>query len=244
MGYIYGILTNMAAPDPEYFHRLYQQFEAPVTASDCGQKCAPHNSRGVPFCCDTHHALPAVYDVEWTYLQDSTDLWHLWEPKDPSLSTKIQAELPYGMKLVACLGHQYCQRGYRAITCRAFPFFPYLDRKGVFLGLATYWEYEDRCWVVSNLDRVTPEYRQQFILAFESLFTAFPDEQETFRQYSIRMRRAFGQRKRAITLLHRNGGDYKITPHNGRMRRVIPGNLSQFDPYKIIAQLPFTDEIE
>jgi len=234
----------MSDPGPDFFHQLYQKFESPITALDCGDKCAPHNARGVPFCCDLQHALPTVYDSEWVYLEKNTDLWHPWQPNDPQLLADIQAELPTGMKLVACLGHYFCQRGYRAITCRAFPFFPYLDRHGKLLGMATYWEYEDRCWVISNLNQVTPLYREQFIDAFESLFEAIPEERETFRQYSIRMRRSFGQRRRAITLLHHNGGYYKVTPRNGRLRRVAPATLAQHGPYKIAARLPFAEELE
>lgn len=207
-------------------------------------KCAPHNSRGVPFCCDLDHAIPTAYDAEWDYLHKNTDLWHLWEPDDPNLKLQLHAELPAGMQMIACQGHHFCQRSFRAITCRAFPFFPYLDRQGKFLGLAHYWEYEDRCWVISNLDQVTDTYREEFIAAFESLFREFPDEQENFRQYSIRMRRSFGRRKRTIPLLHRNGGTYKVTPRNGRMRRVNPEKLPRFGPYQVAATLRFSDETE
>jgi hypothetical protein len=234
----------MSALNPEDFRLLYQQFASPITALDCGEKCAPYNSQGVPFCCDIGHAVPAAYDPEWTYLQSNSALWRLWEPEDPALKLELQGELPPGMQMIACLGHNFCQRDFRSITCRAFPFFPYLDRAGNFLGLVAYWEYEDRCWVISNLDRVTEAYRQEFVNAFESLLRAFPGEREVFRQHSIRMRRSFGRKKRAITLLHRNGGIYKVTPRNGRLRRVNPDHLSRYGPYQIAAQLRFQDERE
>lgn len=207
-------------------------------------KCAPYNSRGVPFCCDLGHAIPTAYDPEWDYLNQNTDLWHLWEPDDPQLKLELHAELPAGMQMIACQGHQYCQRNFRSITCRAFPFFPYLDRQGNFLGLAPYWEYADRCWVMSNLDQVTEVYRGEFVAAFELLFQVLPEERENYRQHSIRMRRYFGRGKRAIPLLHRNGGIYKVTPRNGRMRRVDPLKLPKYGPYRIAARLSFPDEIE
>jgi len=70
---------------------LYAGFNAPTTGFDCGQRCAPYNPRGVPFCCDICCAVPVVYQEEWEYLRPRTALWHPWrgdecgcEPEDPS----------------------------------------------------------------------------------------------------------------------------------------------------------------
>ena len=79
-----------------------------------------------------------------------------------------------------------------SITCRAFPFFPYITRDDWFIGMTYYWQYEYGCWVISNLQVVTPEYREQFIAAFEELFERMPQERESYRQYSTTMRRVFG----------------------------------------------------
>jgi uncharacterized protein with von Willebrand factor type A (vWA) domain len=89
---------------------------------------------------------------------------------------------------------------------------------------------------------VTAEYIAQFIAAFEELFATYPDEVENFRQQSIRMRRVFGRRRRAIPLLHRNGHAYKVTPRNGRLRRVEPSTFPLYGPYLVAAQLPFPGE--
>lgn len=221
------------------FSELYDRFEAPITALDCGERCAPYNERGVPFCCDTHHAIPSAFLAEWEYLQANTDLWHTYQAPNPAESARLAAQVPDGQVLIECLGHKLCQRGFRSITCRAFPFFPYVSRDGEFIGLSYYWEYEDRCWVTSHLEVVTPLYLAQFVAAFEALFTGYPQEREGFRQESIRMRRVFGQRQRAIPLLHRNGKCYKITPHNGRMRRVEPQAFGLHGVYKIVEKLPF-----
>ena len=61
---------------------LYDGFRTPIASVDCGQQCAPYND-GVPFCCDTCHAVPTAYLDEWAYLQDNTELWYLWEAEDP-----------------------------------------------------------------------------------------------------------------------------------------------------------------
>ncbi len=224
------------------FSRLYARFQPPITTLDCGKKCAPYNEHGVPFCCDTHHTVPTAYLEEWQYLQANTDLWHLWQAKDPGETARLQAQTPTGQVLIACLGASLCQRGYRALTCRAFPFFPYITKGGEFVGLSYYWDYQERCWVISNLDRVTPEYRSDFIAAFDEVFEHMPQEKENFHYHSAVMRRIFGRRGRAVPLLHRNGHTYKISPGTGRMRRVPLESLPKFGPYQIADLLPFPGE--
>jgi hypothetical protein len=225
------------------FKSLYDQFQAPINPLNCGDKCAPYNEYGVPFCCDTRHAIPTAYQIEWTYLQNNTDLWHPWRADDPAENRRLEAETPPGQVRIECLGHTLCQRDYRSLTCRAFPFFPYLTSEGAFIGLSYYWEYEDQCWVLSNLQEVSRTYRAEFLAAYETLLVRYPEEQHNFQNYSAEMRRVFQKHRRAIPLLHRNGGTYKITPHNERTRRVPPESLSKFGPYKVAAILPFPDEI-
>ncbi len=139
----------------EEFAGLYARFQAPLAALDCGQRCAPYNEGGAPFCCDTRHAVPAAYLAEWSYLQANTDLWHLWEGRTLGETEQLEALAPEGQVLIACLGYQLCQRDFRSLTCRAFPFFPYLTRQGQFIGLSVYWEYEECCWVINNLQVVS-----------------------------------------------------------------------------------------
>ena len=178
-------------PDPQPdFARLYMAFEAPVAAFDCGEKCAPYNPGGLPFCCDARHAVPTLYREEWAYLQQvAPDFWRLWEGATPDETRALQADTPKGQVLAVCAGPQYCatHRAYRSLTCRAFPFFPYLTREGEFLGLSYYWQYEDRCWLLSNLHVVTETYRRLFVQAFEQVFAWYPHERENFRRYSIIM---------------------------------------------------------
>jgi hypothetical protein len=149
----------------EEFAEIYARFQAPLAALDCGQRCAPYNEGGAPFCCDTHHAVPAAYQAEWKYLQSNTDLWHLWAGRTPAETEQIEALAPEGQVLIACKGYQLCQRGFRSLTCRAFPFFPYITRQGQFIGLSVYWEYEERCWVINNMQVVSKLFRQEFVQA-------------------------------------------------------------------------------
>lgn len=218
---------------------LYAGFNLPVTRQDCGQMCIRHNPAGKPFCCDICHAVPAAYTAEWELLQPRTNLWHPWQADectrevDPVGNEKrLRASTPTYMYLLACSGHQNCQREYRLISCRAFPFFPYITQDHRFLGLAYDWEFENTCWVISNLHLVTPEFRGQFLLTWDALLSLFQDEWDAYALRSEEMRRHFGAAKRRIPILHRNGAFHLLSPASGRIRRVDPSSLSRFGPYR------------
>lgn len=233
---------RMSGEFQSVIEKIYRGFEAPIAVFDCGKKCAPYNERGVPFCCDTQHAVPAVYADEWSYLQASTDLWHLWQPSDSQEYDQVRRETPDHMTLVACKGHRLCQRGFRSVTCRAFPFFPYLTSKKEFIGLTYYWEYETACWVISNLEQVSDTYCQEFVATFDRIFAMMPDERQSYGRQSLRMRRIFARQGRSIPLLHRDGGFFKLSARSGRMRQVDPKILPKHGPYEIARQLPFPGE--
>jgi hypothetical protein len=225
------------------FARLYASFDAPITSLDCGTKCAPYNEYGVPFCCDTGHAIPTAYQVEWDYLRANTDLWHDWEADDAFETAALRAETPEGQFLIECLGYRYCQRNFRSITCRAFPFFPYITRECEFIGLTYYWQYEDRCWVINHLGAVSLEYVRKFVRAYDWIFENIPGELGNFRYHSIIMRRVFGRQKRIIPVLHRDGGVHSATPKGGYLTPVEPETLPKYGPYEIAALMPFPDEV-
>ena len=228
--------------NPSDFAEFYAKFDVPIAGVDCGAKCAPYNEFGVPFCCDTDHAIPTAYFPEWYFLQANTDLWRPWQGEDSDETKRLSSELPKGQILIECLGHKLCQRSFRSVTCRAFPFFPYISKGNEFLGLSYYWEYEDRCWVISHLDTVTPNYINAFVNTYDTLFEVNPEEFGNFRSHSIIMRRIFGRNKRKVPLLHRDGNVYLITPKNGQIIRVDWADLPKFGPYEIADKLPFPDE--
>jgi hypothetical protein len=216
---------------------LYDEFDTPVAGLDCGKKCAPHNPSGKPFCCDICHAVPAAYQEEWDYLQKNTDLWHEWrgdecQPGGENEREALAAETPEGMLLLACLGPDKCQRPYRALSCRQFPFFPYITADDRFLGLAYEWEFENTCWVVSNLGTVTESYRQQFVQTHDRLFSFSQQAFESYQFHSERLRERFIGLRRRIPLLHRNGGLYLISPRSEKMARVSAERLPSFGPYR------------
>ena len=216
---------------------LYDSFDASIAALDCGQKCAPHNPSGKPFCCDICQAVPAAYQQEWEYLQSNTDLWHFWRGdecrenlEDPAL---LQSETPDSMLLLACQGPSACQRPYRALSCRQFPFYPYITSSFRFIGLAYDAEFEQNCWVISHLEVVSQTYRQEFMRAYDRLFEQWPEEFNSYLLLSQELRDYYAAQKHRLLLLHRNGTFYKISPSSERMERVMPEQLPRFGPYRV-----------
>ncbi len=225
------------------FLTLYTRFQSPVTTSDCGDRCAPYNEMGVPFCCDLRHTVPAAYRAEWNLLRTSSNMWRRWKGRNRDETIRLRSETPDEQVLISCLGHKGCQRQFRSIVCRAFPFYPYITNQGKFIGLTYYWEYEDRCWVINHLEAVTVKFVSEFIATFDDIFTHIPQEKENFRYHSSKMRRSFGAQHRAIPLFHRDGHFCLVTPNNGQARQASTRNLPRFGPYKIAEEMPFPDEI-
>lgn len=230
------VLKSTSDLQPADIRALYDGFHSPIAGLDCGRKCAPHNPSGKPFCCDICHAVPAAYQSEWSYLQPNTDLWHKWRGDECAETTsedtaELRADTPQGMLLLACLGPAQCQRDFRALSCRQFPFFPYVTSAYRFIGLAYDWQFETQCWVISNLAEVSQKYREKFIRTHDSLFALF---QEVFDQYAFHsegMRAEFARRKKRFALLHRNGGYYLVSPKSEKLERVEASRLPRFGVY-------------
>jgi hypothetical protein len=169
------------------------------------------------------------------YLQENTNLWHPYlgnECADPGENLLGAESPPAHMRLLECQGPDLCQRPFRSLSCRQFPFFPYVTSTGNFIGLAYDWEFENVCWVISHLHRVTPAYRAEFVRTYDELFDGWGADYKSYYLRSEEMRDIFTQRKRRIPLLHRNGRDYLISPVSERLRRVDSSRLPQFGFYK------------
>jgi hypothetical protein len=213
----------MTHPGPALYQRIYDGFQAPVSRFDCGRKCAPHNG-GEPVCCSTAHAIPVVDRGEWELLESRTRLWHLYEPRGAD-GREAVADLHPDCRAIECKGARSCERDNRALSCRTFPFFPYITRAGDFVGLAYYWTFEDRCWVISNLAVVDPGFVREFVAAHDLLFHHDPEELEALREHSAIMRRVFTRWRRIIPLIGRDGGTYAVEPVTHAIR---PASLDEF----------------
>jgi hypothetical protein len=146
--------------------------------------------------------------------------------------SELVAETPSQMRLLACKGPQHCQREFRAISCRQFPFFPYITSDLRFIGLAYEWEFETTCWVISNLGHVSSLYRDQFVHFYDDLFRRCHSELEGYAIKSEEMRDEYAARRRRILILHRNGGFYLLSPASERKRKIPVGDLPRFGLYR------------
>ncbi len=226
--------SDLSAAD---IRQLYDGFDSSIAALDCGKKCAPHNPSGKPFCCDICHAVPAAYKSEWKYLKENTGLWHPWRGDECGTTSseeraRLMRDIPKNMILLACLGPSQCEREFRALSCRQFPFFPYVSSDYRFLGLAYEWEFESKCWVISNLSRVAQKYRTEFVSTYDRLFALFQDEFENYAYHSEKLRAEFTRRKRRFPLLHRNGEAYLVSPASERLHRTEVDRLPKFPTYQ------------
>jgi hypothetical protein len=223
-------------PFPLDIRKLYDHFDAPVTEVDCGEMCRHHNPSGKPFCCDICHAVPAAYLQEWDYLKGQTHLWHEW--RGDECDSKIEdhqqlsADMPEYMCLLACLGPDHCQRDFRSMSCRQFPFFPYITADDRFIGMTYYWDFEPYCWVISNLGAVTDQFRREFFTTYDALLNEWEEEYDSYYYLSEDMRTAFARHRWRIPILHRNGGCYLLSPGNERLTRVEPRQFRQFGFYQ------------
>lgn len=212
------------------FGQIYDLFQASISRFDCGRKCAPLNG-GEPVCCSTQHAVPVVQKVEWELLKSRTDMWTRFKPYDRA-TRQIVKEIGSDCAAVECRGARHCERDNRSLACRAFPFFPYIDQEGKFIGLAYYWDFEDRCWVISNIKVVEAEFIKDFVKAFELLFARDPEEYDNFKSYSGTMRRVFSRRGKPIVLIGREGGFFEVRPYGKGIRPTTADKLPKFGPYK------------
>ena len=172
-----------------------------------------------------------VQKIEWEHLKSRTDMWRRFKPYDAA-TRKIVKELGPSCCAAECRGARHCERDNRSLACRAFPFFPYIDRQGKFIGLAYYWDFEDRCWVISNMAVVERAFLADFVAAFELLFERDEEEYDSFKEHSVSMRRVFSRRRQPIVFIGREGGYFKELPHGRGIRPCEAKDLPKFGPYR------------
>lgn len=214
---------------------MYKSFAAPICEIDCGEQCRQFNPSGKPFCCDICVAVPVALKEEWTYLKSNTQLWHKVRgdecSSDPIDLEKMLAETPKYMHLMACKGPAYCERDFRTLSCRQFPFSPYITADDRLIGLTINWDFEEVCWVLSNLDKVSPEYRKEFLNIYDELLFEYPKEYDSYYFLSEDMRAHFTKIGRQIPILHRDGAYCLLDPQTDEITAVDPTSLPKFGPY-------------
>jgi hypothetical protein len=211
------------------FAALYRGFNAPISRFDCGRKCAPLNG-GEPVCCSTKNAVPVVHKVEFDLLKSRTDMWSKFKPYDYA-TREIVAELTSDCTAIHCKGARFCERDNRTIACRGFPFFPYITRERKFIGLGTYWVFEDRCWVMSNLQIVDRQFVDEFVATYEALFVKDHSEFTTYVDFSASARRVFSRWKRELAIIGRKGELLIVEPSTGEVRRGSARDYPKVAPF-------------
>ncbi len=221
----------MANMRPKDFAHLYKTFNASISErTDCGQHCAPLNG-GTPVCCSTQNAIPIISKTEWKHLKATTDAWERFKPYDAN-SREIVDELHDTCMAVSCTIAPACQRNARTIACRSFPFFPYMTRQGEMAGIAYYWIFEDRCWVLSNLDIVEAAFVGELMDAYTYLFERDAQERQVFMDQSATARRVFSRWNRPLPVFDREGQLWKVPPKSGgTLKRARLSEFKAHGPY-------------
>ena len=214
---------------PDTFRKVFEFFNASVMHADCGEQCAPLNG-GTPVCCDTTNAIPIMQVSEWKHLRTRSNMWRSFKAHDAA-TLKITEELSSTCKAVECRGAANCERDNRSLACRTFPFFPYFTKEGKILGLSYYWNFEDRCWVISNMASVKQDFIDEFLRAFEILFEDDLEERQVYADYSANMRRVFSRWKRPIPVIGRNREYYLIKPKGTGIQVVTANKMPAFKPF-------------
>jgi hypothetical protein len=227
-----------------HFKQLYETFSSPITHLDCGQKCGPYNEHAVPICCDINLVIPAAYQKEWEYLQDESDLWKPWLSESEKVQDQIHENLQEGQVLIQCLGHKHCQRQFRSITCRAFPFYPYLTSSGEFLGLGYYWDFRNECWIISNLAFVSLKYKLEFKKAYQRLFDLFPDTLSAYLDFCSHMREVFTREDEDIVVMGFCGELFLVDPDTEGILKGDYDELKAYGPFQVTKEMKFPNEVD
>jgi len=209
---------------PQDYAVLYDRFQASVSRYDCGKYCAPLNN-GEPVCCTTGHAIPIMDKTEFKLLQTRSDLWHKFKITNAA-DRDLLSDMHKSCMAAECKGAAHCERDNRSFACRAFPFYPYLTREDKVVGLATYWTFEDRCWLMSNMQVVEADFIKEFIIAYEMVFEKDSYERKVMREQSANHRRRFSRLNRIIPLIGREGGFFKVMPNSGG--EIRPAKITEF----------------
>ncbi len=219
-------MVSRAKLSVDDIRHIYDNFTASITRYDCGRRCAPLNG-GEPVCCSTKNAVPVVHRPEWDLLRSRTDLWSKFKPYDDA-TRRIVREMSKACSAIECKGAGFCERDNRTIACRAFPFYPYITGDKRFVGLGHYWNFEDRCWMISHPELVTPEFVAGFVEAFEYVFSRDDDEFDVMARQSATARRRHSRMGIPFPVIGRDGGFFLVKPGDPTLH---PADIARFKPY-------------
>ncbi len=198
---------NQAGPGEKELERFYELLGENITEYDCGTLCAPQNN-GTPLCCSPGYALPLLYRSELAYLQKQGDFWQAREPRTKR-ELRQYRELDPREVYGECQGVSRCRRDLRSLSCRTFPFEPYVEERGEITGLVFVEAVLPRgaenprlpCPLVERAADVRNEYISRALLFWRELLRN-PAEYDTYREASRQLRKreaARGENPRILT---------------------------------------------
>jgi len=178
---------------------LYNAFTAEVCDFNCGTLCAPDNG-GEPACCRNDGCAPILYKDELRYLKSNTDMWRRRRARNEE-ERKEFAEIEDYICYGGCKGVTHCDRRYRSLTCRFFPFEPYIEKSGQFPGLTWVYRCDYLCPLIGNREvRINQEYIDQSVRVWWSMFALYPEEYSCYYEESEKTRRTLKRRGKRVRI--------------------------------------------
>jgi hypothetical protein len=168
--------------------RFYRLLSVRMTDFDCGRKCAPKND-GVPYCCDREQVTPVLFRDEYRWHREQGTFWKKMPIKTKRDKKLVEETCTYNVFSV-CPGVESCRRTLRSLSCRMFPFEPFLDKTGTVTGLVYQDGENERCPLVGKHRRhYNQAYIRNAIRVWQELVDTFPEEKEMYLRESRRRKR-------------------------------------------------------
>lgn len=175
-----GKFSELTEDEIAYYYTL---LDVELTEFDCGELCKGDNG-GKPFCCQVENAVPFLYKAEFELLRKRTDLWKVWKPQTPEQKELKKSHEDKHTLFCECKGVEYCERNNRSVSCRTFPLEPYIDKRGVFVGLVFMKEFSHGCPLIKRPKDIRQEFIDNHYIFWEKLMLRKPDELETYTKSS------------------------------------------------------------
>ena len=174
------VFLGLEQEEVAYYYTL---LEEELTDFDCGSLCKDDNG-GVPFCCVVDNAVPTLYKEEFKLLKSRSKLWKAWKPQTKEDKKMYEEHEGGDTVFCECKGVAFCERENRSISCRTFPLEPYLDTRGVLVGLVFMKEFMHGCPLTKRPKDIRQEFVDNHFIFWEKLLLRKEDEYELYMKSS------------------------------------------------------------
>lgn len=181
-----------------YYYSLLQE---ELTEYDCGTLCKEEND-GIPFCCLVENAVPILYKKEFKLLKSRSKLWKAWKPKTKHDKKMFEEHDGGDTIFCECKGIAHCERENRSISCRTFPLEPYIDTRGVLVGLVFMREFTHGCPLTKKAKDIRQPFIDNHFLFWEKLLLRKEDEYELYLKSSRGYRISRGKTGKKFKILY------------------------------------------